>query len=320
LPAADESEASRVVASALGLQQTRLRADMMWPCASEEAIGTRPDSPVALFYDDSWRAMIAWARETGASVVFAGIGGDELFGGNVFPYVDQVLSHEWSKLRSQLGLHLRRLRPQMGSTRAVWGLLVRPALERGGLISRRRDAAPVPWLSSGLRDVWQAHLAGAGRESGSASAREQRAVLVRGGALTHAARHFRALAAATGVDLRLPLLDHEIVEFALSLPPDQAIRGGIRKFIVRNAMRGWLPDAVLDREEKTYPGAIAERGLKERAVAKVWSYLTDMRAADMGLVDQPRLRREYQDYLDGKVRSTMFWHAVTLEDWLRRYF
>lgn len=320
LPAADETEASAMVASTLGLRQTSLRADLMWPCASEEAIRTKSDCPVAFFYDDSWMAMVAWAREVGAAVLLAGIGGDELFGGNVFPYVDHALSRQWTALRAQLGVHLRRLRPQTGAARAVWGLLVRPALERAGVMSTsRRDNSSVPWLGAGLREQWRAQVSGAVPEGGRMPARRQRAILVRDGALTHAARHFRSLAAGGGIDLRLPLLDHEIVEFALSLPPDQAIRGGVRKFVVRNAMRGWLPDAVLDRTDKTYPGAIAERGLKEKAVARVWSYLTNMRAADMGLVDEPRLRQEYQAYLDGKTRSSLFWHAITLEDWLRRY-
>jgi asparagine synthetase B (glutamine-hydrolysing) len=123
-----------------------------------------------------------------------------------------------------------------------------------------------------------------------------------------------------GVELRHPLLDHRLFEFAASLPTTQTFRAGQRKIIMRNAMRGILPDEIVDMWGKIYPTAISERGLREREQAKVWALMTNMRAAELGLVDEQRLRQAYQDYLDRKTDNVLFWYTLTLEDWLRRYF
>ena len=92
-------------------------------------------------------------------------------------------------------------------------------------------------------------------------------------------------AAQHGIELRQPLVDHRLIEFAASLPTGQTFRAAERKVIVRHAMRGRLPDEVLDRREKIYPTTIARRGLAEREQAKVRSLITNMRAAELGLVD-----------------------------------
>ena len=50
---------------------------------------------------------------------------------------------------------------------------------------------------------------------------------------------------AFSVEVRPPFLDHRIVEFAASLPPEQLIRGSRQKVILRELMRGKLPPAAI---------------------------------------------------------------------------
>lgn len=52
---------------------------------------------------------------------------------------------------------------------------------------------------------------------------------------------------ANSVEIRVPLLDKELTEFALSLPSDLKLRNGEQKYILRQALRGVIPDYVLDR-------------------------------------------------------------------------
>ena len=122
------------------------------------------------------------------------------------------------------------------------------------------------------------------------------------------------------IEFRHPWLDHRLVEFAASLPTEQTFRAATYKFIVRNAMKGYLPDSVLNLQDKIVPTAIATRGLRERECDKVWALITNMRAAELGFVDEGRLQQAYQDYLKGRNQSASFWYTITLEDWLRRHF
>ncbi len=54
---------------------------------------------------------------------------------------------------------------------------------------------------------------------------------------------------AHSVEVRPPFLDHRIIEFAATLPPELKIRGSRQKLILKEAMRDKLPQAVLTRKK-----------------------------------------------------------------------
>jgi asparagine synthase (glutamine-hydrolysing) len=58
---------------------------------------------------------------------------------------------------------------------------------------------------------------------------------------------------ATAVELRVPFLDHKLVEFAAGLPADFKIRDGKGKWILRQAMGSELPPSILNRSKKGFP-------------------------------------------------------------------
>jgi asparagine synthase (glutamine-hydrolysing) len=57
---------------------------------------------------------------------------------------------------------------------------------------------------------------------------------------------------AASIEARVPLLDHRIVEFALSLPPHHKLSRGRTKLVLQQAMRGRLPEAVLNRPKQGF--------------------------------------------------------------------
>ena len=57
---------------------------------------------------------------------------------------------------------------------------------------------------------------------------------------------------AYGLEARSPLLDHELLEFAASLPPRLKIRGTHLKVGLRAALRGWIPDQILDAPKRGF--------------------------------------------------------------------
>ncbi len=57
---------------------------------------------------------------------------------------------------------------------------------------------------------------------------------------------------AHSLEARVPLLDHKLVEFAATVPPELLIRRGTGKFLFKEAMRGLLPDAVLSRPKRGF--------------------------------------------------------------------
>jgi asparagine synthase (glutamine-hydrolysing) len=87
---------------------------------------------------------------------------------------------------------------------------------------------------------------------------------------------------ASSVEGRDPFLDHRLVEFVLALPPHMKYREGSGKYVLKQAMRGTLPDEILDRRKQGFGtpmpewlrgtfGELAERtvlssALRERAL------------------------------------------------------
>src|SRR5205807_3661624 len=57
---------------------------------------------------------------------------------------------------------------------------------------------------------------------------------------------------ASSVEARVPFLDHELVRFALALPPELKVRGRNGKYLLKKAVRGLLPDEVVDRPKQGF--------------------------------------------------------------------
>lgn len=55
---------------------------------------------------------------------------------------------------------------------------------------------------------------------------------------------------AFGREVRLPFLDHRIVEYCFGLPPEMLLSNAVTKVVLRDAMRGIVPDRILDRKDK----------------------------------------------------------------------
>jgi asparagine synthase (glutamine-hydrolysing) len=58
------------------------------------------------------------------------------------------------------------------------------------------------------------------------------------------------LAMSVPIEVRYPFLDHRLMDFAFQLPLTHLIRGGRSKAVLRDAARGLVPDAVINRREK----------------------------------------------------------------------
>jgi asparagine synthase (glutamine-hydrolysing) len=63
---------------------------------------------------------------------------------------------------------------------------------------------------------------------------------------------------AVSLEAREPLLDHRLVEFAASLPERTRVRGAQGKWLLKKAMRRYLPDEILYRPKQGFVTPIAQ--------------------------------------------------------------
>jgi asparagine synthase (glutamine-hydrolysing) len=124
---------------------------------------------------------------------------------------------------------------------------------------------------------------------------------------------------AHSLEARSPLLDPEVMEFAASLPPELKIHRLEKKVILREAMREWLPDEVLDRPKRGF-GVPLVHWL--RADLRDWSreILLDEATTGRGYFRTAAVREMLDRHADGRDDCSMrIWALLMLELWHREF-
>ena len=122
---------------------------------------------------------------------------------------------------------------------------------------------------------------------------------------------------ANSLELRVPFLDTDLVEYAAGLPPGHLRRRGTLKYLLRKAFSDIVPRVVLDRGKQglavplpdwfrgPWRGVLHERVLT--ADARLWEWL-----------DRDYVTDRAEEHLEGKIDySQQLWALLTLETWLQ---
>jgi asparagine synthase (glutamine-hydrolysing) len=123
---------------------------------------------------------------------------------------------------------------------------------------------------------------------------------------------------AWSIESRVPLLDHRVIELAAKMPSWMKVRSGWSKSVLRNAVRGITPDAILNRKDKKgYPVPLA-RWFREDLAKYIRNILVDSQLESGELIDQYELSKVVDEHQSGKVdHSGILWRALTTELWFR---
>jgi asparagine synthase (glutamine-hydrolysing) len=124
---------------------------------------------------------------------------------------------------------------------------------------------------------------------------------------------------ATSIESRVPFLDHKLVEFAALLPDRWKLHGFTTKRILREAMKGLLPDSILNRPKMGFPVPFANwsRGGWNRVVREV---LLDTRSRERGIIDPAAVDALLRDHAAGRTEGgDRLWSLLNLELWYRTF-
>lgn len=120
---------------------------------------------------------------------------------------------------------------------------------------------------------------------------------------------------AFSIESRVPFLDHRLVEFGFRLRTEDRIRNGVTKSILRDSMRGILPDTILHRSDKkgfTTPGAKWLHGDMH--------FLLEQDFSQLDFLDQKLLRRLIADFNGGNDKlAQLLWRVGGLAYWMKHF-
>ena len=121
---------------------------------------------------------------------------------------------------------------------------------------------------------------------------------------------------AHGLESRVPLLDHPLVEFVATIPADVKFRNGTMKQIFEDVAQPYLPDVIVNRTDKMgFPTPWAE-WLKGEVRDFVIGVLTSARARERDLIDNRRVVRQIESEPRFGRNS---WGLFCLEVWQQEF-
>jgi asparagine synthase (glutamine-hydrolysing) len=324
----DESEYSNLVAQQMATKHHTLelgQSDLITALSS--AIGSM-DQPTV---DGINTFLISkCARDAGWKVALSGIGGDELFGGyesfRLFPKLHRfrkylnALPASWSQtlgkfLKSALPVSDRNLKlahfvSSQNSGSHVYYLL-RALFCEDQVTDLFADKRLAGELIENHYERTQARI----EPLKDVHPLKQISFLE----LTHylpntLLRDTDMMSMAHGLEIRVPLIDHRLVEWMFSVPPEIQFQRPPAKSLLVRSLPQQLPHQLVNRKKMGFTLPF-EKWLRNDLKKEVASVLTAPVPALSGLISEPAVGRVWKDFLDGKIAWSRPWALYILKKW-----
>lgn len=273
------------------------------------------EAPIGGLMNCAFDVVMRDAAARGVHVLQAGAGPDEIFGG--------YRNHH----NLYLGLLLRAGRhdaeARIADYARNWG--VDAAAARG---AAERELAQSHTAIDGTVAVRPESLAVALRGGSPLPAadvgslgdplRDSQLHYLQGSKIPRNTRMLDRLGMAYGMEIRLPFLDHRLVELGIGLAPDLYFSEGRSKGIVRTALRGAMDDEVRLATKRSIQAPQGRWLRGEPMVSYVEGLITSESFAARGLFDVDACRRLFTRFRGGEFDNSFFvWQWINTEEWFR---
>ncbi len=124
---------------------------------------------------------------------------------------------------------------------------------------------------------------------------------------------------ATSLEARVPLLDHKLIEFVTNIPTELKLKGLETKYIFRRAVRGIVPDAILDRPKQGFGVPIGE-WINSQLRSQIRETLLEKRTLERGYFNPKSIKILLDEHeKNRRDHSYALWILWMLELWQRKY-
>ena len=124
---------------------------------------------------------------------------------------------------------------------------------------------------------------------------------------------------AASIESRVPFLDHKLVEFSTALPDRLKLRGWTTKYVLREAMKGLLPESILRRGKMGFPVPL-RRWFRGEFRPLLEEFVVGERTIARGLFRPDFLQRLVQEHVAAAADHTeRLWALVNFEMWQRQF-
>ena len=324
---------ARRVASHLGVPLEVVQVDAARMAAGLEEMVYQLDEPLADPAPLNVLYISRLAREQGIKVLLSGAGGDDLFTG-YRRHLALRSERVWAWLPRHLRIQLRQLTGQLPA-RHPFGRRLRKAFSGAHLDGDARLVHYFRWIERS--DLYALYTPSFRSALGQAQAEdpmlafladlpkgtpplERMLALEQRFFLTdHNLTYTDKMSMAAGVEVRVPFLDLDLVDFAARIPSQYKQRGREGKWVLKKAMEPYLPHDVIYRPKSGF-GAPLRRWLRVEMRDWLADALSPERLQKRGLFDPQAVQRLMAANAEGKLdASYTLLSLACIEIWCR-YF
>ena len=126
---------------------------------------------------------------------------------------------------------------------------------------------------------------------------------------------------AFSIESRTPFLDYRLVEYSLSMEPNQIIRDGVTKYMLRESMKGILPEEIRNRQDKIGFETPQDEWFRTDKFQKIINeiFLSES-FKNRKIIDVERAQKLYAKHIKGELNiSKEIWKWIHLELWFRKF-
>ena len=305
-PDFDESKYIAATLKQTGAELHPVHIDPMRIWEGLETFVWHHDEPV-----HSMTAMVGYevyrtAAAAGVKVVLGGQGADETAAGypNYFRSFWQELaaSGAWAQLHREISAYGRahgepasRLWQQ--AVLGLLGTLLRKAASYRERVMKRQveRLSANPWFTGDVKAQFR------GTAQPSTELRDALQWSVERAPLPIYLRVEDRNSMAHSVEARLPFMDYRLVEFLFSLPSYWKIRGELNKFVMREGMRGTIPDVVRERVDKMGFPTSAKKWFAGPLYEPMRDLLASRHTRERGWYDVERIEQDLERHKAGQI-------------------
>jgi asparagine synthase (glutamine-hydrolysing) len=273
------------------------------------------------------------ARQCGIKVLLSGAGGDDLFTG-YRRHLALLRERYWSWLPRPVRRGLQLMSLHLDARKSM-GRRLRKVFDGAELDGDERIVNYFRWLDNRsvralLTPDLQAEIADRRPEqpmldfladlpTGTPPLERMLALEQRFFLADHNLTYTDKMSMAVGVEVRVPFLDLDLVEFAATIPPHLKQRSRCGKWILKKAMTGILPHDVIHRPKVGF-GAPLERWVRHDLREWIHDLLSESTLRQRGLFDPAAVRRLLEDNEAGRVHAPYtILSLACIEVWCRRF-
>ena len=269
-----------------------------------------------------WSPLCAMTRAHGSRVGLWGYGGDEWFTGSLSHSADLLRQFRFLALARQVRSDVAVANQWGGGRVSLYHALrywcLSPLVPEWLRAAKRRFRTSLPpWIEPGFaRSISLSDRLAGSHAYLHYPTEPQRAIhnLIVSGPVNLEYELVNRFEARHGIEGRAPFNDRRVIEFSLGIPESQRWRGRQTKYVVREAMRGLVPESIRQRASKsdftcTYRNALMREGLggtQPPAPSLV----------AMGCVSGAEVGKMQRKVLDGDILASVpLWSVFALDRW-----